>query len=737
MKRTRSTPKSARLGASACEALLAAQHAQPFAVLGPHIEADGACSVGVLLPHATSVRAIDPSGQPIGESFVRLHPGGVFEGVIPRALARSYRLEIRWESGLSDVLEDPYRFFPSVGAYDLWLLGEGRHARPFEVLGATPCEHDGVVGTRFVAWAPNAARVSVVGDFNHWDARRYPMRALTAQGFWEIFLPGVGVGALYKFAIRTRDGRELPQKADPYARRSEFRPGTASIVATLPPPMAMSDSRRQANALGAPLLIYEVHPGSWRRPHDGGRDFFDWDEFGERLAPYVAELGFTHVELLPITEHPFDGSWGYQPIGMYAVTARFGEPVGFRRFVERLHAAGIGVLVDWVPAHFPADAHGLAQFDGAPLYEYGDPREGVHRDWNTLIYDWRRPEVRNFLIGSALYWIERFGVDGLRVDAVASMLYRDYSRRPGEWLPNEHGGHENLEAIAFLRELNTAIGTACPGALMIAEESTSFPAVSRPPWMNGLGFHYKWNIGWMNDSLRYIARDPADRALHSREVSFGLVYAHTENFVLPVSHDEVVHGKRSLLGRMPGDRGEQFANLRAYLGFMYAHPGKKLLFMGSEFAQEREWDHDRELDWGLLEDSAHAGIQSLIRELNRMVRENSALYAFDNEREGFEWLDVATQRSTAFAFLRRGPDDVMLVIVNFGRETLRNYRVGVPFPGRWRLRLDTAGPAGRRSKSEFVARRSPACGQACSFGLEIGPLRAVFLTHELESVIST
>lgn len=721
-----------------CEALLAGRHPQPFSVLGPHADGDGGCRVRALLPTADTVRAVDPAGVPVSADFVARHPDGVFEGQIPRALARSYRLEIRWRSGVVEIAHDPYRFFPSIGTYDLWLLGEGRHARPFEVLGATPCEHDGVAGTRFAVWAPNAAHVSVVGDFNLWDARRFPMRKLSASGYWEIFLPGVGVGALYKFAIRSADGHLLPLKADPYARRAELRPGTASIVEPLPVPIVLDARRRQANALGAPLLIYEVHLGSWRRPDADGREFLNWDELAAKLAPYVAELGFTHIELLPVTEYPFDGSWGYQPTAMYAPTARFGEPDGFRRFVERMHAAGVGVIVDWVPAHFPSDAHGLARFDGSALYEYADPREGVHRDWKTLIYDWRRPEVRKFLIGSALYWVERFGLDGLRVDAVASMLYRDYSRRAGEWLPNEHGGHENLEAISFLRELNTAIGTACPGALMIAEESTSFPAVSRPPWMNGLGFHYKWNIGWMNDTLRYIARDPTDRTHHARELSFGLVYAHGENFVLPVSHDEVVHGKRSLLGRMPGDRGERFANLRAYLGFMYAHPGKKLLFMGSEFAQEREWNHDAALDWQLLTDPAHAGIHALIRELNAMVRQTPALHALDTEPEGFAWVDVATQRPTVFAFLRfDAGGDPMLVIANFGRESLRGYRVGVPEAGRWRIRLDTAGPAGRRSKSEFLARRSPVGGRPCSVSLDIGPLRTVFLVPSGDKTIST
>jgi 1,4-alpha-glucan branching enzyme len=718
----------AGLAAADCAAIVAGRHGQPFDVLGPHSDGADGCWVRVFLPGAAEVRAVDAAGGAIGEAFVLRHHEGLFEGRLPRAAARSYRLAVLWQSGTSDTIHDPYRFFSTVTAFDLWLLGQGTHARPYQVLGAEPCEQDDVAGTRFAVWAPRARRVSVVGDFNFWDTRRHPMRALGTSGFWELFLPGVGDGALYKYAILSGDGREIEPKADPYARRAELRPGTASIVMRLPPPVPFVESRRAANALDRPMSVYEVHLASWQRPVDDAHGFLSWDELGERLARYVAELGFTHVELLPVNEHPFDGSWGYQPTAMYAPTARFGDPAGFRRFVARLHAAGVGVIVDWVPAHFPADAHGLAQFDGAPLYEYADPREGVHRDWHTLIYDLRRPQVRNFLIGSALYFIERFGVDGLRVDAVASMLYRDYSRRPGEWLPNEHGGRENLEAIGFLRELNTLIGTTFPGAIMIAEESTAFPLVSKPPSVDGLGFHYKWNIGWMNDTLRYVSRPVEHRGAHREEISFGLMYTHSENYVLPVSHDEVVHGKRSLLGRMPGSRGEQFAHLRAYLGFMYAHPGRKLLFMGCEFAQQREWNHDGTLDWNLLSDDDHAGVQSLVRELNLLLRTQPALHAWDDEPRGFTWLDVAQQHPAVFAFLRSAPTgETALVVVNFGAETLRNYQVGVPQAGPWRIVLDTAGVPARRQKREFVARRSPAGGQACSLALDCGPLRAIFL----------
>jgi 1,4-alpha-glucan branching enzyme len=656
----------------------------------------------------------------------------VFEGPLPALPEAGYRLQVRWRDGTQALIEDPYSFPPLLGETDVWLMAEGTHLRPFEVLGATPRTLQGVAGTAFAVWAPNAARVSVVGDFNGWDGRRHPMRLRRECGVWEIFLPGVGPGALYKYELRTADGQVLPLKMDPYARQSELRPATASVVAPLPPVVPESDERRRANAIDAPISLYEVHLGSWRRKEDGR--WLDWDELAGTLIPYAADMGFTHLELLPVTEHPFDGSWGYQPLGLYAPTSRFGDAAGLRRFVERCHAAGLGVLLDWVPAHFPADAHGLARFDGTHLYEHADPREGFHPDWNTLIYNLGRTEVRNFLVGSALYWIERHGVDGLRVDAVASMLYRDYSRREGEWVPNVHGGRENLEAISFLRRMNQVVGEQRPQALMMAEESTAFPAVSRPPWAGGLGFHFKWNMGWMHDTLQHMARDPVHRRYHHGELSFGLHYAFSENFVLPLSHDEVVHGKGSLLGKMPGDRWQRFANLRACYGFMWAHPGKKLLFMGGEFAQEREWNHDASLDWHLLDDPAHAGVRRLVRDLNRLYRSTPALHQLDVDAAGFEWIVAGDAEHSVLAFLRRGRDRgaCVLVVCNFTPTVRQAWRIGVPEPGVYAERLNTdsshyGGSNVGAPFAEVTAEAVPCHGRPWSIGLTLPPLATVIL----------
>ncbi len=585
---------------------------------------------------------------------------------------------------------------------DVWLLAEGTHLRPYEVLGAHPLTLDGVAGTRFAVWAPNASRVSVVGDFNHWDGQQHPMRLRIECGVWELFVPQVSEGAFYKFEIWARDGTRLPARADPYARQSELRPATASVVAPLPPVIAPAAQRRAANALDAPMSIYEVHLGSWRRIRTDGIDdnngagrWLNWDELADTLVPYAKDLGFTHLELLPISEHPFDGSWGYQPIGLYAPTSRFGDAKGFARFVARCHAEGIGLLLDWVPAHFPTDAHGLGNFDGTHLYEYADPREGFHNDWHTLIYNLGRTEVRNFLIGNALYWLERFGVDGLRVDAVASMLYRDYSRKASEWIPNAHGGRENLETIAFLKRLNEVVGSERPQAVTLAEESTAFPGVSRPTYAGGLGFHYKWNMGWMHDTLAYMARDPIHRKHHHGEMTFGLVYAFDENFVLPISHDEVVHGKGSLLNKMPGDTWQKFANLRAYYGFMFGHPGKKLLFMGCEFGQVREWNHDQSLDWHLLKDGLdapmHQGVQRLVRDLNHLYRNTPALHSLDFVPAGFEWIDHNDADRSVISFIRYSNDErsFMVVVCNFTPTMQTGYRLGVPQPGAYRERLNT------------------------------------------------
>ncbi len=725
---------------SEIDALRHAAHGDPFAALGVHADADGRFWLRALLPGAAQVAVLDArNGELIG-TLARRHADGFFEGPLTTSERPNYRLQVRWADGHSAIVDDPYRFPPVLGELDLWLLGEGSHLRPFEVLGAAQRVMLGVAGTSFAVWAPNASQVSVVGDFNHWDARRHPMRLRRECGVWEIFLPAVGAGARYKYRIRARDGRVLPQKADPYALQSELRPATASVVARMPSVVPKSDARQRANALDAPVSIYEVHLGSWRRQADAasgphGR-FLNWDELASSLVPYARELGFTHLELLPITEHPFDGSWGYQPIGLYAPTARFGDAAGFRRFVDRCHAEGLGLLLDWVPAHFPSDAHGLAEFDGTHLYEYADPREGFHQDWNTLIYNFGRTEVSNFMVANALYWLERYNVDGLRVDAVASMLYRDYSRQPGEWVPNRHGGRENLEAIAFLRRMNEVVGGERPQAVTLAEESTAFPAVSRPVYAGGLGFHYKWNMGWMHDTLQYMRRDPVHRKHHQGEMTFSLVYAFNENFVLPLSHDEVVHGKGSLLAKMPGDRWQKFANLRAYYGYLFGHPGKKLLFMGGEFAQEREWNHDQSLDWHLLDDPSpanlHAGVHKLLRDLNTFYRATPALYQRDFTPDGFEWIAHDDAEHSVLSFIRRGADAGTLIVVacNFTPTPQRAYRLGVPHAGSYRecINTDSTHYGGSNVGTRLgaaTAQDLPLHGRPHSIVIDLPPLATV------------
>jgi 1,4-alpha-glucan branching enzyme len=718
-------------------ALVEARHGDPFAVLGLHADADGKLWLRAMLPGATSVAVIDTATGKRAADLSLRDPAGLWEGVIARRKNRfDYRLAVQWANGDEGVYADAYAFGPLVPDADLHFFGEGTHLRPYTFLGAHPMTVGDVEGVRFAVWAPNASRVSVVGDFNAWDGRRHPMRSRGGGGIWEIFIPHVAAGDRYKFEIRTRDsngGHVLPAKADPYARAAELRPATASIVA---PPLrearALPAGRAQANARSAPLSIYELHAASWRR-HPDGR-LYSWDELTASLPAYVADLGFTHIELMPVSEHPFDGSWGYQTLGLYAPTARFGEPEGFERFVAACHDKGIGVLLDWVPAHFPSDAHGLAQFDGTALYEYADPREGFHKDWNTLIYNFGRHEVKNFLVGSALYWIEQFGVDGLRVDAVASMLYRDYSRNAGEWIPNVHGGRENLEAIAFLKRTNEVIGVECPGAFTVAEESTAFPGVSAPTYHGGLGFHFKWNMGWMHDTLEYVQQDPVHRRWHHDKMSFGLVYAFSENFVLPLSHDEVVHGKGSILGRMPGDEWQRFANLRAYFGFMWGHPGKKLLFMGQEFAQGTEWNHDIELPWWLLQYELHAGIQHLVRDLNALYKTNPALHQLDCDSAGFEWIDTHDAERSLYSWVRKDAQGGQVIVVaNMTPVPREGLRLGVPEGARaWTEALNTdsahyggsnLGNGGKSLPVEPIHSH----GRRQSIVLTIPPLATVFL----------
>jgi 1,4-alpha-glucan branching enzyme len=571
---------------------------------------------------------------------------------------------------------------------DLALLARGGHPRPWLWLGAHPVEVDGEPGVRFAVWAPRASRVAVVGDFNGWSGAAHPMRRRDEHeaGIWEGFVPGASRGQFYKYEITGPDGAVLPLKADPYAFRAQLRPDNASIVEGLPAAHPLPEGRAALNRRDAPISVYEVHAMSWRP--DAG-----WDALARELPGYAAGLGFTHVQLMPITEFPFDGSWGYQTLGLHAPTARLGAPDGLHRFVDACHAAGLGVLLDFVPAHFPEDPHGLATFDGTALYEYADPREGWHRDWHTLIYDFGKPQVRQFLCGAALFWAERYGIDGLRVDAVASMLYRDYSRPPGEWIPNIHGGTENLEAIALFKRLNEVLGCEAPGVITIAEESTAFPLVSAPTSVGGLGFHYKWNMGWMNDTLHYMRELPIHRSWHHEKMSFGLVYAFSENFQLPLSHDEVVHGKGSLLRKMPGEEAERFAQLRAYFGFMWAHPGKKLLFMGQEFAQRDEWNFERALPWELLDDPRHAGVQRLIGDLNRLYRDRPALHRLDGERDGFEWLVKDDLQHSVFAWIRRAGEGEaragVVAVSNFTPVARVGYRLPVPHGGPWRLVLNT------------------------------------------------
>lgn len=630
---------------------------------------------------------------------------------------------------------DPYSFPPTISGFDLHLFGEGRHWHAHRMLGAHPETRDGVSGVRFAVWAPAAERVSVVGDFNHWDGRVHPMAVHGSSGVWELFIPGLGNGALYKYEIRNRDTGHILLKSDPYGAFFELRPNTASCVFGQSG-YTWNDEpwmhRRDPYAWKQrPMSIYEVHLGSWQRA-EGGR-FLTYREMAERLIPYVREQGFTHIELLPITEHPFDGSWGYQSTGFFAPTSRFGSPDDFRYFVDQAHQAGIGVLLDWVPGHFPKDSFALARFDGTALYEHEDPRKGEHRDWGTLIFNYGRSEVRNFLLSSALCWIEDFHIDGLRVDAVASMLYLDYSRQANDWIPNEYGGNENLEAIAFLRELNRTVQTRHPGVLMIAEESTAWPGVSRPPETGGLGFTMKWNMGWMHDTLAYFKLDPVHRAHHHNQLTFGMLYAYSENFVLPFSHDEVVHGKSSLRGRMPGSEWQQHAQLRLLYAYQWTYPGKKLLFMGQEFGQGMEWNEAAQLDWYVLDYPLHQGLQALVRDLNRIYRDEPALHAQEFEPEGFAWLDCDDAPRSVLSYLRRGGESEAIVILNLTPVERFGYEIPAPNTGTWRVRLNTDsefyGGASRGSDSALAEPR-PHRGFPATLRLDLPPLAAMILTPE-------
>ena len=711
-------------------ALVQGRYRDPFAVLGPHKEG-GNRIVRTFQPQARSIVLVDADGNVLQE-MQRVHDDGLFEAIMPPR-KRRYALRVTTHDGTTYVHEDPYRFVSSLGDLDLYLLGEGSDQKIYDKLGARVLTLEGIKGTRFAVWAPNASRVSVIGDFNDWDGRRHCMRLHPGNGIWEIFLPEVGSGARYKFELLDMNGKLLPLKTDPYGNFHEPPPGNASIVYDSSFEWRDGDwtaQRSMTPALDQPVSIYEVHLGSWRRKDGDGH--FTYRELADELVDYVRDMGFTHIELLPISEHPFDGSWGYQPIGMFAPTQRFGNPDDFRYFIDRCHAAGIAIIVDWVPAHFPKDEHGLRHFDGTALYEHEDPRKGEHADWGTLIFNFGRREVINYLIGSALYWIDEFHIDALRVDAVASMLYLDYSREEGEWLPNERGGNENLEAVSFLRRLNTELHAH--GATSFAEESTAWPGVSRPVDMGGLGFTYKWNMGWMNDTLSYMSEDPVHRKHHHDKMTFGLVYAFDENFVLPLSHDEVVHGKGSLLGRMPGDEWQRFANLRAYLANMFAHPGKKLLFMGSELGAYNEWDHDQSLDWHLLDYDVHRGVQSLVRDLNALYRRTPALYEVDFDAGGFEWIDWNDADGSVLSWIRRDKSGgYVICITNFTPVIRYDYQLGVPEQGLFTeiMNTDSKIYAGSGiSNHELATSDEPSHGRPHSIKVTLPPLATLILQRK-------
>jgi 1,4-alpha-glucan branching enzyme len=708
-------------------AIIEGRHSDPFHYLGRHMEKNVAV-VRAFLPDAAEVSVIDEKGHE--SELDRIHDAGLFAGPLPNGSKR-YRLRARFGDDVVE-LEDAYRFPPVLSDFDLYLLSEGTHVHLYEKLGAHPITHEGVPGVAFAVFAPDAKRVSVVGDFNIWDGRRHAMR-VRGNGFWEIFIPRVRAGDRYKYEIVGSDGRMLPLKSDPLAFYSEVRPNTASIVTDLDAVKRPDPAPSGVNDLSAPMSIYEVHLGSWRRRPEEGNRWLTYREMAAELPAYVKDLGFTHIEFMPINEHPFDGSWGYQPTGLFAPTSRFGTPSDFAALIDACHDAGLAVLVDWVPGHFPDDPHGLAQFDGNALYEHANPQQGRHLDWGTLIYNYGRTEVANFLLASGLFWLDRYCIDGLRVDAVASMLYLDYSRPANDWIPNKFGGRENLEAVAFLRRFNSEVFLRHPDATTAAEESTAWPMVSRPVDWGGLGFGYKWNMGWMHDTLEYISKDPIHRKHHHGQITFGLHYAFSENFVLPLSHDEVVHGKRSLLGRMPGDEWQRFANLRAYYAFMFGHPGKKLMFMGCEFGQEREWSHDHSLDWHLLENPKHAGVHALIRDLNRLYREVPALHELDCDPAGFEWLVMHDADRSVFAWLRKGQDikDRCLVVVNFTPQVYRDYRIRVPFAGVWREVLNTdAAIYGGSNVGNAGAVETLDEGSIPEVSLAIPPLAAIFLVPE-------
>jgi 1,4-alpha-glucan branching enzyme len=723
----------ALISAAELDSIVYAYHGNIFAALGPHQTLEGDYVVRAFLPEAASVNVYDRQSGALLGSLHKIHPAGVFEGRVLLVARDNYRLGVRYD-GDEVYCEDVYRFSSRLNLTDVYLFNEGTHERLYDWLGAKIISQDGVSGALFTVWAPNAQRVSVVGDFNFWDGRVHVMRHHLASGIWEIFIPGIKEGALYKYEILTKNHGLLPLKADPMALYAQRSPETASIVMA-PSQYSWKDAswlerREEHGYRDKPVSIYEVHLGSWKRR---GKNYLTYTDFSDELIPYVQSMGFTHIQLMPVNEYPFDGSWGYQPVGLFAPTSRFGTPDQFREFVDKCHINGIGVLIDWVPGHFPSDGHGLAFFDGTPLYEHADPRQGFHPDWNTYIYNYGRNEVANFLYSNALFWFEQFHIDGLRVDAVASMLYLDYSREDGEWIPNIYGGRENLEAIALLKRINQKVYERFPNAMMVAEESTAWPGVSHPVYAGGLGFGYKWNMGWMNDSLRYMSNNPIHRKYHHHDMTFSLLYAFNENFILPLSHDEVVHGKGSLLDKMPGDAWQKFANLRAFYGFMWGHPGKKLLFMGGEFAQGAEWNHNQSLDWHLLDGVHwHQGVRQLVSDLNQFYRKQPALFFDDCESRGFEWLDANDSESSVFAFARKAHHEMVVVVSNMTPVVREGYRIGVPRPGYYTVSINTDsityGGGDIGNIGSLLAESITSHGRNYSLVLTLPPLATVYFT---------
>jgi len=726
------------------DALLHARNADPFGILGPH-PVDSPLgriwSVRAFQPRAVEARVI-LQGQKNPIHMRRLRDAGLFEAALPSPSdfapsPSSYRLRFRNEYGDEWEVHDTYAFPFLLTEFDLYLMGEGRHYDTYEKLGAHVKSIEGVSGVHFALWAPNARRVSVVGDFNRWDGRVHPMRSRGTSGIWELFVPELGEGTTYKYEMLGPANNMLPLKADPYGFSSELRPNNGSVVARIDKHQWNDtdwiQQRGEKNWLEQPVSVYEVHLGSWRRVTQDNNRWLTYRELADQLIPYVKELGYTHIELLPVMEHPYDGSWGYQTLGYFAATSRYGSPTDFMEFVDRCHQAGLGVFLDWTPAHFPRDAHGLAYFDGTHLYEHSDPRQGAHPDWGTLVYNYGRNEVQNYLISNALFWLDKYHIDGLRVDAVASMLYLDYSRKQGEWIPNRYGGRENLDAIDFFKHLNAVVHQRFPGVLTIAEESTAWPSVSRPIYLGGLGFSLKWNMGWMNDTLSYFSKNPVYRRYEHNKLTFSLLYAFSENFMLPFSHDEVVHGKNSLLHKMPGDKWQQFANLRLLLAYQYAHPGKKLLFMGQEFAQRQEWSEARGLDWDLLQFEPHRGVQRLVSDLNKLLTGDPALHQVDFDWQGFEWIDANDSDNSVYSFVRRGknPDDLLIVILNATPVVRYGYHIGVPRPGHYEEVLNTDGSSYGGSNvgnlGGMNAGEHAWQGRRYSLALTLPPLAAIFL----------